>query len=153
VNVDLGERGPRGPVILLSSDRLDFHRLFPSELRYGQSVDVVVAGMRPDEFLQPPVVTERLSHSAWYEAADFDVSEFRIRTRISDVDRPDDGATGPVWLLYDGIVRNIPPLAFDKHAIVAVFAIPIDILESHAIGIGAAWAALAAQTFEPGFQW
>jgi len=49
VGVDLGERSP---VIFVSSDWPDFHRMLPSELRYGQSVDAIVRGMGPDELYE-----------------------------------------------------------------------------------------------------
>src|SRR5262249_8947500 len=97
-----------------------------------------------------PCVFTGLNHGAWQEAADLDVLEYIL---AADVDRPDHRAAVLVWLPYDGVVRNLPPLALDEYAIVAVLGVPIDILESHAIGIGAAWAAIAAQTFEPGLQW
>src|SRR6516225_8686378 len=53
--IDLGERGP---VVFVSTDWPDFHRMCPSVLRYGQSVDAIVLGMRPDELHEGPLSAE-----------------------------------------------------------------------------------------------
>ena len=59
-----------------------------------------------------------------HEAKDVDPQRLAERPIV---DGPDHRPTGAVRLLDHGLVGNVPPLAFDADAIVAVPALPIDV--------------------------
>ena len=90
-----------------------------------------------------------LRHGARHEASDLQAQ------RTADgaiIDRPHHRPAGPVRLLDHGLVRNVPPLAFDADAIVTVLSFPIDIRQRRPISVGATRALARAQAIEPTFE-
>jgi len=76
-----------------------------------------------------------LGHAARHEAADIQ-TQGSARTRDNRSATPSSGNS--VRFLDHGLVRNVPPLAFDADAIVTVFGFPIDVRQRGPVSVGAA---------------
>src|SRR5215207_7603993 len=68
------------------------------------------------------------------------------------VEGPDHRATSAVRLLDNGLVRYVPPLALDAHAVVAVPHLPVGIGQSRAVGVGTAWPLATFEALKPAFE-
>jgi len=68
------------------------------------------------------------------------------------LDRPDHGATCPVGLGDDGIVRHHDPLTIEPNPIVPILGLPVGIGHRKSVGVRAAQAPAAAQAVEPGLE-
>src|SRR5882762_5543564 len=79
--------------------------------------------------------TAKLRHAARHEAADIQTQGRPDRPMIN---RPHHRSRNPVRFRDHGFVRNVPPLAFDADAIVAVFCFPVDIRQRGPICVGTA---------------
>jgi DNA-binding NtrC family response regulator len=77
----------------------------------------------------------RSHHGSGHETTDVDLQRLAERPIVEG---PDHRATSAVRLLDNGLVRYVPPLALDAHAVVAVPHLPVGVGQRRAVGVGTA---------------
>jgi hypothetical protein len=85
-------------------------------------------------------------HGCGDETTDHDLQRLAERPIVVG---PDHRVTSAVRLLDNGFVRDVPPLALDVHAVVAVPYVPVGVGQRRAVCVGTAWPLATFEALEP----